>query len=71
MSLKRSSLKDIKTVRSHEMALSQCRNSILDLGLNPVVSADTGSARKVSELKDTSIAAIASPLAAEIYNLKF
>ena len=71
MSLNESSLKDIKTVRSHEMALSQCRNSILDLGLNPVVSADTaGSAREVSELKDTSIAAIASPLAAEIYNLK-
>ena len=70
MSLNESSLKDIKTVRSHEMALSQCRNSILDLGLNPVVSADTaGSAREVSELKDTSIAAIASPLAAEIYNL--
>ena len=71
MSLNESSLKDIKIVRSHEMALSQCRNSILDLGLDPVVSADTaGSAREVSELKDVSIAAIASPLAAEIYNLK-
>ena len=71
MSLNESSLKDIKIVRSHEMALSQCRNSILDLGLDPVVSADTaGSAREVSELKDTSIAAIASPLAAEIYDLK-
>ena len=71
MSLKESSLKDIKTVRSHEMALSQCRNSILNLGLEPVVSADTaGSAREVSDLQDISIAAIASPLAAEIYNLK-
>ena len=58
MSLKESSLKDIKIVRSHEMALSQCRNSIVNLGLEPVVSADI------------SIAAIASPLAAEIYDLK-
>ena len=71
MSLKNSSLKDIKIVRSHEMALSQCRNSIVNLGLEPVVSADTaGSAREVSDLKDISIAAIASPLAAEIYDLK-
>ena len=71
MSLKESSLKDIKIVRSHEMALSQCRNSIVNLGLEPVVSADTaGSAREVSDLKDISIAAIASPLAAEIYDLK-
>ena len=53
------------------MALSQCRNSIVNLGLEPVVSADTaGSAREVSDLKDISIAAIASPLAAEIYDLK-
>ena len=71
MSLKDSSIKDIKSVKSHEMALSQCRKSIIELALEPIVSADTaGSAREISELKDNSIAAIASPLAAEIYDLK-
>ena len=71
MSLKDSSIKDIKSVKSHEMALSQCRKSIIELGLEPIVSDDTaGSAREISELKDNSIAAIASPLAAEIYDLK-
>ncbi len=71
MSLKDSSIGDIKYVRSHEMALSQCRESIAKLNLEPVVSADTaGSAREVSELGDKSTAAIASPLASEIYNLK-
>ena len=71
MSLKDSSIKDIKSVKSHEMALSHCRKSIIELGLEPIVSADTaGSAREISELKDNSIAAIASPLAAEIYDLK-
>ena len=71
MSLKDSSIEDIKSVKSHEMALSQCRKSIIELGLEPIVSADTaGSAREISELKDNSIAAIASPLAAEIYDLK-
>ncbi|MFL2833873.1 MAG: prephenate dehydratase [Alphaproteobacteria bacterium] len=71
MSLKDSSIGDIKYVRSHEMALSQCRESIAKLNIEPVVSADTaGSAREVSELGDKSTAAIASPLASEIYNLK-
>ena len=71
MSLKDSSIEDIKYVRSHEMALSQCRESIAKLGLEAVVSADTaGSAREVSELGDKSTAAIASPLASEIYNLR-
>lgn len=71
MSLKDSSIGDIKYVRSHEMALSQCRESIAKLNIEPLVSADTaGSAREVSELGDKSTAAIASPLASEIYNLK-
>ena len=66
-----SSLKTLSTVRSHEMALSQCRNSIKELGLDPKSSADTaGSAREISEMNDISIGEIASPLAAEIYNLK-
>ena len=71
MGTKESSLESLNTVRSHEMALSQCRNSIDMLNIIPTVAADTaGSAREVSELNDITIGAIASPLAAEIYNLK-
>lgn len=71
MSLQESKIEDIKSVRSHEMALSQCRRSIARLGLNPIISADTaGSAREVVELGDITIGAIATPLAAEIYKLK-
>ena len=71
MGTKESSIESLKTVRSHEMALSQCRNSIDILNIIPTVAADTaGSAREVSELNDITIGAIASPLAAEIYNLK-
>ena len=71
MGTKESSIESLNTVRSHEMALSQCRNSIDILNIIPTVAADTaGSAREVSELNDITIGAIASPLAAEIYNLK-
>jgi prephenate dehydratase len=70
MAPKGATLKTIKTVQSHVMALGQCRNIIRELKLKPVVAADTaGSAREVAEAKDTSRAAIASRLAAEIYGL--
>src|SRR4249919_1409145 len=70
MAVKGASLKTIKTVQSHVMALGQCRNVIRELKLKPIVAADTaGSAREVSESKDPSRAAIASRLAAEIYGL--
>ncbi|MBV9347829.1 MAG: prephenate dehydratase [Pseudolabrys sp.] len=71
MAPKGASLKTIKTVQSHVMALGQCRGVIRELKLKPVVAADTaGSAREVAEAKDTSRAAIASRLAAEIYGLE-
>ena len=70
MAPKGASLKTIKTVQSHVMALGQCRNIIRELKLKPVVAADTaGSAREVAEAKDFTRAAIASRLAAEIYGL--
>jgi prephenate dehydratase len=70
MAPKGASLKTIKTVESHVMALGQCRNVIRQLKLKPIVAADTaGSAREVAERKDISRAAIASRLAAEIYGL--
>ena len=63
-------LADIKTVESHVHALGQCRKAIRRLALKPVVAADTaGSARHVAEVKDPTLAAVASSLAGEIYGL--
>jgi prephenate dehydratase len=60
----------LKTVHSHVHALGQCRGVIRELGLVPVVSGDTaGAAREVAEADDPTQAAIAPPLAAEIYGL--
>jgi prephenate dehydratase len=60
----------LKTVESHVHALGQCRKIIRQLGLKPVVAADTaGSAREVAEAGDKTRAAIATRLAAEIYGL--
>ena len=65
------SLSTIKRALSHTHALGQCRRKLSELGLKPVPEADTaGSARMVSESKDSSLAAIASSLAAEIYGLE-
>ncbi|HYH34049.1 MAG TPA: prephenate dehydratase [Nocardioides sp.] len=60
----------IRTVHSHVHALGQCRKVIRELGLSPVVSGDTaGAAREIAEMGDPTQAAIAPPLAAEIYGL--
>jgi prephenate dehydratase len=60
----------IKTVHSHVHALGQCRKVINELGLATVISGDTaGAAREISESGDTTQAALAPPLAAEIYGL--
>jgi prephenate dehydratase len=61
---------DLKTVRSHVHALSQCRNLIRELALKAVVAADTaGSAAEVARGGDKSVASIASELAGKIYGL--
>src|SRR5271169_4291115 len=61
LALPGASLAQIRTVRSHVHALSQCRDFIRAQGLQPVVRADTaGSAAEVKELGDPTIAAIAS-----------
>jgi prephenate dehydratase len=63
-------LKDLKIVRSHVHALSQCRKLIRQLGLKPEIAADTaGSAAEVAARGDPHIAAIASELAGEVYGL--
>ena len=63
-------LNDIKRIHSHEQGIAQCRNKIIKLNKEMIVAADTaGSAKKISELNSKEDAAIASELAAKIYNL--
>ena len=65
------SIDDIKYVRSHAQAISQCQKIINNKNFKPIISVDTaGSAKDLSEGKDKSIAAIASELSAKMYNLK-
>ena len=71
MAVEGANLSSIKAVVSQEPALGQCRKIIRELGLKRQLWADTaGAARHVAELKDSSLAAIASALAAEIHGLK-
>jgi prephenate dehydratase len=63
-------LASIKTVVSQEPALGQCRKIVQEMGLKRQLWADTaGAARHVAEVKDKTLAAIASKLAAEIHGL--
>ena len=63
-------LQDLRIVRSHVHALSQCRKLIRQLGLKPEIAADTaGSAAEVAARGDPHVAAIASELAGEVYGL--
>ena len=71
LGVKGSEIKNIKTVRSHSQAIGQCQKIITDNNLTPIISADTaGSAKFISNKNDKSESAIASELAAKIYNLE-
>ena len=64
-------INDIKYVRSHAQAIGQCQEMISNHKFQTIISADTaGSAKDLSKGQDKTIAAIASELSAEIYNLK-
>ena len=64
-------IKDLKSVRSHSQAISQCQKLINQYRLEPIIAADTaGSAKYISENSLDDEAAIASTLAAKIYNLE-
>ena len=64
-------INDIKYVRSHAQAISQCQKIISQKKFKPIISVDTaGSAKDLAEGKDKTIAAIASDLSAAMYNLK-
>jgi len=71
LGVKGSKMKDIKTVRSHPQAIGQCRKIILENKLRELISTDTaGSAKFIAEKKDKTESAIASELAAKIYDLE-
>ena len=70
LALPGTSLAQIRTVRSHVHALSQCRKMIRALGIEPIVAADTaGAAAEIADRGDPTVAAIASELAGRIYGL--
>ena len=63
-------LAGVERVHSHPVALGQVRDLVRELGVSPVVQADTaGSAQLVAGWGRAEDAAIASALAAEIYGL--
>jgi len=71
LGIKGSKISDIKTVRSHSHAIGQCQKIIVENKLKSIISADTaGSAKFISERKEKSEGAIASQLAAKIYDLQ-
>ena len=64
-------INQIKNVRSHIHALSQCRKFIKKNKVKTIVSADTAlAAKEISEKNNPAESAIATKLAAKIYNLK-
>ena len=70
LAVKGAKLSDLRIVRSHVHALSQCRKLIRALGLKAEVAADTaGSAAEVARRGDKHVAAIASSLAGKVYGL--
>ena len=72
LGIKGATLAGLKTVVSQAPALGQCRKLIRELKVTARSWHDTaGSARHVAELRDASVAAIASALAAELYGLDF
>ena len=71
LGVKGAQLSDIRTARSHHMALGQVRTFLEAQNIDAVVDVDTaGAARKVADSGDKSVAAVASRLAAETYGLE-
>lgn len=69
--IKGSRFEDIKEVRSHEQALSQCRVNLNGLGVNAVPTSDTaGAARDLASSKLSHVGVLSSAIAGEIYGLE-
>ncbi len=63
-------LEQVREVHSHVQSLGQCRGWLRAHGLTPVTHADNaGAAKMVAERGDPAVAAIATPLAAQLYGL--
>jgi prephenate dehydratase len=70
LGVKDATLGDLKRAHSHTVALGQVRRILREMGLQPVVEADTaGAAELVARWGKKEEAAIASSLAAEIHGL--
>ena len=70
LGVKGAKIEDIKNVRSHSQAIGQCQKIISKHKLEAIISADTaGSAKFIAKKGDKEESAIASDLAAKIYNL--
>lgn len=70
LGLKDSKLQDIKYVSSHPQALAQCQSNITKLNLEAIAKFDTaGAAQDLKNIKDKAHGAIASSLAAQLYDL--
>jgi prephenate dehydratase len=70
LALRGATIEQIRSIRSHTHALGQCRRLIRQHGWRSVVADDTaGAAREVADLADPSVAALAPPLAADLYGL--
>ncbi|KDE38431.1 MAG: prephenate dehydratase [Nitrincola lacisaponensis] len=64
-------LEALRTIASHPQALAQCDGNIKKLGLQPIAALDTaGAAHELAESRQPGHAAIASSLAAELYELE-
>lgn len=64
------SLSTITDAMSHTVLLGQCRKFLREHGIRPMTGADTaGSAKEVAARGNPALAALAAPLAAEIYGL--
>ncbi|MFC0200261.1 prephenate dehydratase [Paracoccus rhizosphaerae] len=63
-------LEEVREAMSHTVLLGQCRGFLRRHGIHPVTGADTaGSAKDVAQRGIASLAALAAPLAGEIYGL--
>lgn len=70
LSVEGASLGGIREVWSHPQAIEQCRNFLSSLGADVVPMSNTAAAAKrLAELRDPSVAVIASRRAASIYGL--
>ncbi|GHF12762.1 prephenate dehydratase [Kordiimonas sediminis] len=71
LATKQADATSLKTVTSHVQALGQCRETLRSMNLAPIPFADTaGAAKHIAEAGDPSVGAIASKLAADVYDLQ-